>query len=1485
MLEGSLDATGRFRGAIDTGEEGLAGSRFVDRHFTAFLTDTSTNRTEQRKFDVRVSRDALHVYVARSMHITTGRRLYVTTYSPDGTPAVSVVEIVSGTKVLGKGTTNRFGLVRIDIPEGTEDKLEARAVAADGRHGREEVSFYERRPEVLLETGRSLYRRGEAIECRISSETKDLPILLLAWDADTGQTVFSRSLRLKDGRARVEIPYDKRFGRKLSLGVASGAEPATAARAVLFPGHDDLIVRALPAKATYRPGETASIQFQASAQAALGVAIIDERVLERAATDHAFARHNVFETDPEQTRNIGGVTERDLATLDPSKIDGDLQLLGEVLIDVPTLINRSDDIWEQWRTTFAAAGHKALMPVKAALDDHYLQTLEYPRDETALLRIAGNSLARIEDPWMRPYFPRFTTEEANNVLCFMSAGPDKQLGTADDFCALKVERKWFANFEALIGEKLRALQDFPATSEQLVREMEDAGIHFEALRDPWGSKLRVRILNIANQREVQILSAGPDRVFGTRDDFVVATFEGTYFAAMSAKIEKVLSAVPEFPRTTDQFRAVLRSAGIDFDSFRDPWGRSYYAVFLAEEQFSSRLRIYSYEEYNGVRQDKKELTTVKQTALIVEIRSVGDDGVKGTYDDFNVISFRRVSEDAAAPEKEVETIPPPAFSVDGTGTVAGVVTDASGAVIPQVRVILNDVYVTHTDERGWYFFRGMTPGMCRLKFESPGFQIGLIDRVPVKANHLTRADTVMQIGGVTETVTVEAAPAIINTASMSMGMVAAPALSTPRVREYFPETLYWKPELVTDASGLASLEVKLADSITTWRVAVIGSTRDGLITEASAHIRAFQPFLVDLDVPPVLTTGDEIALPVPVRNYLDRAQNVTVSAAVPKSLALLKPLQQPGLIASSSSGNAVLSLRASEASSGAKVRVTALGGQASDAIEKPLAVHPDGESKEITLNGIAGGGRLLRANIPSHALPGSIRAEVKFYPSLLARVLESMESLLERPHGCGEQTISSTYPNLLFLKALKDAGIKHERLEAKALKNLQAGYQRLLGYQAEEGGFTYWGHGEPDAALTTYALSFLRDAKEFIEVDDERPARAVDWLRRQDVKEGGAKALQVRALAQAEGKSTVDLDRKLGEMARRAAEFDDPYATAAFVLAAIDAGKPELARRAVEDLDATAQDEQGAAYWSRKSNTPFHGWGRSGQVETTALVVSALAKWRKTGDGDASLTALIDRGALFLVKNAEGKGGWSTTQSTVRALAALLDIWAGEESQSSAVELSVNGVNAGKVAIPRPTAPQGPIILDVSRFMRAGMTNEISLMRSDSRALQAQLNATWYEPWGKGRSARHFALETRYSTLTASINQPITCEVLISRPMFQGYGMMIAEIGLPPGAEVDRGTLASVVEDPSLGVDSFEVAPDHVTFYVWPRAAESKFHFVFRPRFQMKARTAQSVLYDYYNPDERAVLPPEKFTVGEVDSFASTGSTHRLRSLSKHAAY
>jgi hypothetical protein len=62
-------------------------------------------------------------------------------------------------------------------------------------------------------------------------------------------------------------------------------------------------------------------------------------------------------------------------------------------------------------------------------------------------------------------------------------------------------------------------------------------------------------------------------------------------------------------------------------------------------------------------------------------------------------------------------------------------------------------------------------------------------------------------------------------------------------------------------------------------------------------------------------------------------------------------------------------------------------------------------------------------------------------------------------------------------------------------------------------------------------------------------------------------------------------------------------------------------------------------------------------------------------------------------------------------------------------------------------------------------------------------------------------------------------------------------------------------------INRYDVLPDRVVVYLWPGTGGVKFNFKFRPRLGMNARTAPSTVYDYYNPDSRAVVAPVTFNV------------------------
>jgi hypothetical protein len=94
--------------------------------------------------------------------------------------------------------------------------------------------------------------------------------------------------------------------------------------------------------------------------------------------------------------------------------------------------------------------------------------------------------------------------------------------------------------------------------------------------------------------------------------------------------------------------------------------------------------------------------------------------------------------------------------------------------------------------------------------------------------------------------------------------------------------------------------------------------------------------------------------------------------------------------------------------------------------------------------------------------------------------------------------------------------------------------------------------------------------------------------------------------------------------------------------------------------------------------------------------------------------------------------------------------------------------------------------------------------------------------------------------------------------------MLLAEVGLPPGAEVDRVSLARLIDKGTIS--RYEVQPARIVFYLWPYGAEgSHFSFRFTPRYAIHAKAAPATLSDYYNPDLRVTLSPQVFKIeGDV---------------------
>jgi hypothetical protein len=1558
---GELDHSGRATVTLDLTK--LHGElaeetyrRFKDLNYAAYVTDPSTGKTEQRRFQVRLSHQPIHVYVS-GMNLSGDRAsFYVSTYYPDGTPAechVSVSEDRNHDRNYGEENssgirdflhamkTNRFGVAKVsDLQLLTE---------ADGDSNRnrgyqlvfdvhdktgatvsyDEVFWSDSDRVIQVTTDKSLYQAKDQITVSVRAAKALSGNIILDLSRD-GAVLWTGGIGLHNHRGFTVIPYAPEFKGELTLAAYSletdseeRYEIPSGARAILFPSPSTLTVKVKTDRSTYKPGDDVSAALNVSlpsgstSATALGVVVVDKAVEERIRTDQEFGEGHYGFWDwswwypPE---SVGGITFRDLDGLDLSKpLPDGMDLVAEMLllgrsgywVGLPEI--EGNNYGDETRALFSEKMRSELEPFRKALLNEDLIGWKFAtnNDEVAsVLRKAGLDPGSVVDPWGTPYHYKFGIDYRNRTLNVVSAGPDKQLGTADDVEALTVSWPYFQPVGKIID---RVVKETYASSGAYIRDFDalsaaalSRGLDLKTLRDPWGNPYAFSFQPSDSLYQVIVQSTGHNIPREFYAPFAIWTSAIDYFEQARGKIDsaiyKLSRSTGAFPQDDDTFDKAMVDSGVNFRQLVDPWGHPYYVKYSFESEYGDATRI-TYQPDARVQTG----TPVTRKLAWIRIMSPGPDGKANTPDDFPVASFSRDIAEQSGKDLIPQSVNSEPLS-GNTGAINGIVTDPSGAVISNASVVATlrqtgQKFSATTGSDGAYIIRNIPPGTYDMSISAPGFRATQIRTVPVHSTSMTAVNAMLNVGSVSETVEVSAAVANVETTSSSVAVSKSAEGTkvqvheetfTPRLRDYFPETLFWSPSVITDANGRARLRFKLADNITTWKMTVLASTKTGEIGVADREIQAFQPFFLEHDPPKVLTIGDLIDLPVVVRNYLPQAQQLSVEMKPANWFELEHPGKQEISVGAGESTTAIFPFLATAMVKAGKQQVYGANRTTGDAVEKTVTVHPNGRDQSSTVAGILHGDSTLSLNIPVDMIPGSVRARLKIYPNLLAHVTESIEAGLERPYGCGEQTLSSTYPSVMLLKYYKASGVTSAPLQGKASRYVSFGYHRLLNYRESGGGFSYWGHGSPDAALTAYAVRFLSDVSAFTDVDPEIIQGAEKWLVGQQAKDGhwqpryghddsGLTAYIAVTLVESEKGTQDPLKKSLRESVSRALAYlsdphrdlSEPYALAEFAIATSEFGDRQHASDAISKLIKLATPEHGGVYWVLEHNTPFYGWGHAGRVESTAMAVLALA----SVDPTSETRRLVDAGTLWLLQQKDRYGVWYSGQATVDVLSALLRGIDTNASRNPDARLAaaVNGKTVPLVGGWSPTS-DAPAIIDISDLIRPGDNTIVVQNGSTLSTASTQAVAEYYIPWTgaavteatRPGDSDALRLAVRFDKTEARAGEEVRCFIDAERIGSRGWGMMIAEIGLPPGSDVDRRVLDEVVSNSGWTVSHYDVLPDRLVLYLWPNAGGTKLTFAFRPRYGLKARTAPSVLYDYYNPEALVALPPADFNIKAI---------------------
>jgi hypothetical protein len=877
---------------------------------------------------------------------------------------------------------------------------------------------------------------------------------------------------------------------------------------------------------------------------------------------------------------------------------------------------------------------------------------------------------------------------------------------------------------------------------------------------------------------------------------------------------------------------------------------------------------------------------------------------------------------------------------NGLAEITGTVVDPSGAVIPDARVEVRSVStgkrrIARANAAGQFSLPGISAGDYRVQVVVQGFRIASRE-LTIQARDRAVLSVSLALGASTQTVEVTADSVVVQSAmggGVAGGVIGgivggapnkrmAMALAAPmpaaaeaqlvqnsmilvdkkekdsgspsaHVRSYFPEALYINPEIITDEHGAASITIPLADSITTWRMAMLASTTHGALGSATSSLKVFQDFFVDLDLPVTLTQGDRVSIPVAVYNYSGARGDVSLQLQPEEWFSLIDDLPQKSLAVDSARvGGSQFTLEATRIGKFKLTLSARMNGKAdrADIVVREIEVIPSGREQNMVFNGRLENTVRHELNFPPTSIPDASKIFVRLYPGPLSQVIEGMDSILRMPGGCFEQTSSSTYPNVLALDYMKRTKKLTPEVHAKAEGYIANGYQRLLTFEVPGGGFSWFGQAPANKILTAYGLMEFSDMSKVYDIDSRLIQRTQQWLAQQQQADGSWKPDTSFINEGATNRFNSDVLRITAYLAwslentgyqgpevEKAKKFIETHMNAkmdAYTLAVVanfathfGTGGQEKDRgftRQAMQLLLDARTEKDEQVWWSAEETGVYATGASASIETTGLAVQALLKW-----GEASGTAR--KAMTYIASKKDSAGTWGTTQATIMALRALL---LATEKGSADVQGTLEVLLNGKPVEELTLTPENNDLLHQFVFKNieskensSGGTNTIEIRFQGKGGLAYQVVGSYFLPWDEKPAKEPLSIDVAYDRNRLAQNDIVTATAVITNNLPKTANMVMVDLGIPPGFDLLSEDLQTLVEK-SAGhksgrLEKFSLTATQAILYFNSIApAETvTVQFRLRAKYPIRARTFQSRVYEYYDPEVNSVARPVQLEV------------------------
>jgi len=293
---------------------------------------------------------------------------------------------------------------------------------------------------------------------------------------------------------------------------------------------------------------------------------------------------------------------------------------------------------------------------------------------------------------------------------------------------------------------------------------------------------------------------------------------------------------------------------------------------------------------------------------------------------------------------------------------------------------------------------------------------------------------------------------------------------------------FWSGTLKTNSSGEATYTVDIPQFSGSLRIMAVAHKGSAFGGNAS-NMKVADPVVISSAIPRFLSPQDEVLIPVTLSNTTASAMQGSAQINVGKGLTVLTANQESINLEANSEKQVFFKIKTGDFVGNTQISVSFNAQNKKFEEKTDIGIRPATPLQKKTGFGSMQAGSNQNIPMQSPFISGTDKASLVISTSTMAQFSDNLDYLLQYPHGCVEQTISTAFPQLYAselskqLKA-KNSDYKGDASDKQGKYHVQQAINKLQTMQLYNGALSYWQGSESESWWgSVYTAHFLYEAK------------------------------------------------------------------------------------------------------------------------------------------------------------------------------------------------------------------------------------------------------------------------------------------------------------------------------------------------------------------------------------------------------------------------